>query len=143
MEQLYGSVEIVDDLLLRRVIGIAMSLKSADTGAVLVPLVLPEVRIITLVVFPKGTHFVQEISSACIDEDQRYIAISPVGITKLVKTTITVIGPVHTCQQEVQSKVISNFAMLTKAHGLSKNPLDQLLGQHPKIESGASVHPDS
>jgi hypothetical protein len=78
VEQLHGFVKIVDDLLLRVIVRVAVRLQSADAGAVLIPFVLPEIRVITSIVFPVGSHLVQEVFSTCVDKDQGYIAVLPV-----------------------------------------------------------------
>lgn len=71
-----------------------MCLQGADTGAVLVPFVLPQIGVVAPEIFPVLTHILEQISAATIDQDQRDIAVFPFGVAVLIKSTVTMIGPV-------------------------------------------------
>lgn len=70
-----------------------MRFEGTDTGTVLFPFVLPQVGVVAAVVLPVFAHVLEQIPAARVDQNQRDIAISPLGVTKLVKAAITMIGP--------------------------------------------------
>lgn len=70
MEEFYGLIEIIDHLLLRVVVRIAMRLQCADTSAMFVPLVFPQVRIVALVVFPELAHFIEQVAASGVNQYQ-------------------------------------------------------------------------
>ena len=59
LEKINGFLEIIHHLLLRGVVGVAIRFQRADTSPMLVPLVLPETLIVSLIVFPIGAHVAQ------------------------------------------------------------------------------------
>lgn len=71
-----------------------MCLQGANTGAVLVPFMFPEIGIVTPEIFPVLTHIIEQISAARIDQDQRDIAVFPFGVAVLIESAVAVIGPV-------------------------------------------------
>ena len=58
-EEIDCPVKVVYDLLLRVVVGIAVSLQGTDTRAVFVPLMFPEIRVVTPKILPEVAHVVQ------------------------------------------------------------------------------------
>lgn len=60
----------------------------------LVPFVLPQIGIVTSEIFPVLAHILEQISAARIDQDQRDVAVLSFGITVLIESTVTVVGPV-------------------------------------------------
>jgi hypothetical protein len=103
-------LEIITDLFLGLVVGVAAGLDGVDASAyvtisvwsglsdlqkrtMLVPLVLPEALIITLVVLPVGLHVGQQLGPTLRLEDPRDIRILARGITELLVRAITVVGP--------------------------------------------------
>lgn len=94
LEDIDGSIEVVYYFLLWQIVFVAAFLECADTGAVLVPLVLPQIRVVAPEIFPVFTHILEQISMARIDEDQRNITVLSAGVAVLIKSTITVIRPV-------------------------------------------------
>ena len=86
-------VKVVYYLLLREVILIAVGLKGTNAGAVLIPLVLPEIRVVAAEVLPVLAHIFEQISTARVDQDERNVTILPRGIAVLIESTIAMIGP--------------------------------------------------
>jgi hypothetical protein len=86
-------VEVIYNFLLRQVILVAMCFQCADASAVLVPLMLPEIGIITPEILPIFTHIIEQISTPGIDENQRDVAVLARGVAELVKAAAAVIGP--------------------------------------------------
>jgi hypothetical protein len=60
---------------------------------VLVPLVLPEALVITLVVLPVGLHVGQQLAPTLRLEDLRDVRILARRITELLVRAVTVVGP--------------------------------------------------
>jgi hypothetical protein len=58
LEEVDSFLEIIHHILLRVIVGIARGLQSTDTGSVFVPLVLPEIFVISFVIFPVYAHIV-------------------------------------------------------------------------------------
>jgi hypothetical protein len=56
LEDLHSFVEVVYDFLLWIIIRIAVCFQSADTCAMLVPFMLPEIFVVASEIFPKITH---------------------------------------------------------------------------------------
>jgi hypothetical protein len=56
LEEIDGLLEKVADLLLRRVVGIAVNIDGVDTSAMLSPLVLPEGLVVAIDVDPVVIH---------------------------------------------------------------------------------------
>lgn len=54
----------------------------------------PETGIVTPEVFPVLIHVLEQIAAARVDQDQRDIAVFPLGIAVLIESSVTVIGPV-------------------------------------------------
>lgn len=71
-----------------------MGLEGADTGAVLVPLMLPESRVVAPEIFPVLADILQQVPTARVDQDQRDIAVLATGVAELVKPAVAMIGPV-------------------------------------------------
>jgi hypothetical protein len=93
MKQLNCLVKVVNNFLLRIVVGVAVCFKCANASAVFVPFMFPEVGVVAFVVFPIGTHLVEKVSSTSINEDQRDIAIPSTRVAKLIEATVAVIRP--------------------------------------------------
>lgn len=67
LENLNSPVKVVYHFLLREIILIAMRFEGADTGAVLVPFMLPQVLIIEMKVFPVLAHIFEQVSTASVN----------------------------------------------------------------------------
>lgn len=66
-ENLHCLVKVVYDLLLGIIIGIAFGLQRTDTGAVLIPLMHPQVQVIASKIFPVNRHVVDEVRSTRVN----------------------------------------------------------------------------
>ena len=84
LEEVYSFLEVGNDFLLRGVVVIAAWLQSADAGSVLVPLMAPEVFIISLVVFPVFVHIFKGVGLAGSGEDSRNVGVFTAGIAILL-----------------------------------------------------------
>lgn len=60
-------VEVVHNLLLWQIVRVAIWLQGADASAVLVPLMLPQIAIVTTEILPILAHVFEQISPARID----------------------------------------------------------------------------
>ena len=94
LEDLCGLVEVVYYFLLGDVILVAVGLKGADTGAMLVPLMLPQSRVVAPEIFPVLADVLEQVPTTRVDQDQRDIAVLATGVAELVKPAVAVIGPV-------------------------------------------------
>lgn len=78
-----------------------MRLKTADASAVFIPLVLPQIGVITPEVLPVLAHIFEQIATTGVHEDQRDVAVAPPLITVLVEPSVAVVGPgaalIQTC----------------------------------------------
>lgn len=86
-------VEVVHNLLLWQIVRVAIWLQGADASAVLVPLMLPQIVIITTEILPILAHVFEQVSPARVNKDQRNVAVLASGVTELVKAAVAVIGP--------------------------------------------------
>lgn len=93
-EDLDCFVEVIDYFLLRDIVLIAVSFKSANTRAMLVPLMLPQVIVIASEIFPVVAHVLEKVTTARVDQDQRNVAIFPSRVAELIESAVTMIWPV-------------------------------------------------
>lgn len=92
-EELDGRVEEVNNFLLGNIVGIALGVERADTGAMLRPLVLPEVFVVALVVFPVRAHVREKVVRSSGGQDGCDVAVHASVVTIRIEGAIAVIGP--------------------------------------------------
>lgn len=92
-EELEGLFKVIDHLLRRHVVGVALGVEGADTGAVLAPLVFPERLVLTLIVFPVYGHVVEEVVAVEVLEDLGDVLVLSGFVAELLVGSIAFIGP--------------------------------------------------
>jgi len=93
LEEIHHLLEEVADLLLRVVVRVAAGLDGVDARAVLVPFVLPEALVVTLVVLPVGLHVVEQLRPALRPQDGRDVAVLARRVAVGSVGAVAVVGP--------------------------------------------------
>jgi len=114
LEQVNGLLEVIDDLLLRGVVVVAVWLDSVDAGSwpksmimfilfrilraqggntMLVPLVLPERLVIALVVLPVLVHVGEKLGAARVLDDGSDVGVLARLVAVCLVGAIAVVGP--------------------------------------------------
>ena len=94
LEEADGAREEVGRLLAVLVaVAVARGLKGADAGAVLAPLVLPELLVVALVVLPVLVHVVERVAGVVGLEDLGDVGVSAIRVTLRRVGAVAVVGP--------------------------------------------------
>jgi hypothetical protein len=93
LEQVDGLLEIVDNLLGRCVVTVALWLQCRNASSVLGPLVLPERLVIALVVFPVCLHIGEEIRLAERLDDGGDVRVSAGRVTVRIVCAVASVRP--------------------------------------------------
>lgn len=158
LEKINSLLEIITDFFLGLVVGVAARLDGVDASAyiiisawsglpdrhkrtMLVPLVLPEALVITLVVLPVGLHVGQQLGPALRLEDLCDVRILARRIAELLVGAVAVVRPALI----VSGHIFYYFPLLghTKDHEQSRNLKDQWPDWCPRIESRGAILQDN
>lgn len=93
LEQANGNLEILGYFLLLSVPIVAAWLESADASSVLVPLVLPEALVVSLIVFPESAHVRQEVGFAVALENGGDVGVFTRWVAVGIVRPVAVIWP--------------------------------------------------
>ena len=78
---------------MRQIVIVAVWFQGADASAMLVPLMLPQIVIVTTEILPILAHVFEQVSPARVHYNQRNVAVLAFGVAELVKAAVAVIGP--------------------------------------------------
>ena len=124
LEQLHSSLEVVDGLLARLVVGIAGRVERAHASTVLVELVLPEALVVPLVILPVGLHVAESAWCAGVQEGSK-VPVLPVLIAVLLPSSIAVVRPILVSMVSHRNQSLATGGKKlchTKVRGSSKSP---------------------
>jgi len=93
LEQVHGRGEVVYDLFLHRIVGVAARLECADACAMFLPFVIPEALVVAVDVLPVCVHIAEHIRCACSSEDGGDIGVGSAGVAVGVIGAVAVVRP--------------------------------------------------
>lgn len=91
--ELHRLLEVSNDFLLRLVVFVAVRFDGVNAGSVLVPLMLPEALVVSLVVRPEGLHAVEEFFLSVFSQDVGDVGVFALLVAEFLVCAITVVGP--------------------------------------------------
>lgn len=93
LEQVHSLCKVVNYLLLRSIIRVAVGIQRGDTCAMFAPFVLPKALIVALVVLPINIHVCQKVRCARSLQDGGNVLILTVWVTVRIVRAVAMVRP--------------------------------------------------